>query len=146
MTILYVLDADIISALARNPRGSVAKRIAEVGADAIGVGAVTAAKLRYGCAKKKSRKPAAQIEVILSNLTILALDVPQTPNMAGFRAELEAIGKTIGPNGLLIEAHARTLDAVLVTANGRKFNRIRGLKVENWLREDARESPFRTLN
>lgn len=60
--------------------------------------------------------------------------------------ELEAIGKTIGPNGLLIEAHARTLDAVLVTANGRKFNRIRGLKVENWLREDARESPFRTLN
>ena len=60
--------------------------------------------------------------------------------------ELEAIGKTIGPNDLLIAAHARALDAVLVTANGREFNRVRGLKVENWLREDARESPFRTLN
>lgn len=96
MTILYVLDADIISALARNPRGSVAKRIAEVGADAIGVGAVTAAKLRYGCAKKKSRKPAAQIEVILSNLTILALDVPQTPNMAGFARNLRLLARQLG--------------------------------------------------
>ncbi len=85
-----------ISALARNPRGSVAKRIAEVGADAIGVGAVTAAKLRYGCAKKKSRKPAAQIEVILSNLTILALDVPQTPNMAGFARNLRLLARQLG--------------------------------------------------
>ena len=52
MTILHVLDADIISALARNPRGSVAKRIAEVGADAIGVSVVTAYEPRYGCANR----------------------------------------------------------------------------------------------
>ena len=135
-----------ISALARNPRGSVAKRIAEVGADAIGVGAVTADEPRYGCAKKKSRKPAAQIEVILGTLTVLALDLPADAEYGGIRAELEAIGKAIGPNDLLIAAHARALDAALVTTNEREFNRIRGLKVENWLREDARESPFRTLN
>ena len=146
MTILYVLDTNIISALARNPRGSVAKHIAKVGADTVGVGVVTAAKLRYGCAKKKSRKPAAQIEVILSALTVLALDVPADAEYGGIRAELEAIGKTIGPNDILIAAHARALDAVLVTANEREFNRVRGLKVENWLREDARESPFRTMN
>ena len=112
MTILHVLDADIISAfrpLARNPRGSVAKRIAEVGADAIGVGAVTAASCATVAQKRNLENPPRKIEVILSNLTILALDVPQTPNMAGFARKLEAIGKTIGPNGLLIEAHARTL-------------------------------------
>ena len=115
-------------------------------ADTVGVSVVTAAKLRYGCAKKKSRKPAAQIEVIPGTLTVLALDASADAEYGGIRAELEAIGKTIGPNDLLIAAHARALDAVLVTANGREFNRVRGLKVENWLREDARESPFRTMN
>ena len=146
MTILYILDTNIISALARNPQGSVADHIAKVGADTVGVSVVTAAELRYGCAKKKSRRLTAQIEVILSTLTVLALDLPADAEYGGIRAELEAIGKTIGPNDLLIAAHARALDAVLVTANEREFNRVRGLKVENWLREDARESPFRTLN
>lgn len=47
MTILYVLDADIISALARNPQGSVAKHI--VGVDTVGVSVVTAAQVRYDC-------------------------------------------------------------------------------------------------
>lgn len=96
MTILHLLDADIISALARNPRGSVAKHIAKVGADTVGVGVVTADEPRYGCAKEKSRKPAAQIEVILSTLTILALDVPQTPNMAGFARNLRLLARQLG--------------------------------------------------
>ena len=146
MTILYVLDTNIISALARNPQGSVAKHIAKVGADTIGVSIITAAELRYGCAKKGSRKLIAQIEVILGALRVLALDVPADAEYGGIRAELEAIGKTIGPNDLLIAAHARALGAVLVTANEREFNRVRGLKVENWLRENARENPFRTMN
>ena len=146
MTILHVLDTNIISALARNPRGSAAKYIAKVGADAIGVSVIAAAELRYGCAKKGSRKLIAQIEVILGALKVLALDVPADTEYGGIRAELEAIGKTIGPNDLLIAAHARALGAVLVTANEREFNRVRGLKVENWLKEIAHENPFRTMN
>ena len=50
MTILYVLGTNIISALARNPQGPVAKHIAKVGADTVGVSVVTAAELRYDCA------------------------------------------------------------------------------------------------
>jgi tRNA(fMet)-specific endonuclease VapC len=38
----------------------------------------------------------------------------------------------IGANDLLIAAHARTLKLVLVTNNTREFNRVPGLKVENW--------------
>ena len=39
--------------------------------------------------------------MILSTLTVLALDVPADAEYGGIRAELEAIGKTIGPNDLL---------------------------------------------
>src|SRR3546814_5593382 len=48
---LYMLDTNTVSELARNPQGSVAARIAEVGPDAICVSIITAAELRYGCAR-----------------------------------------------------------------------------------------------
>lgn len=146
MTISHVLDTCIISALARSPQGSVAKHIAKVGADAVGVSVTAAAELRYGCAKERARKLIAQIDAILGTLRVLAMDVPADAEYGGIRAELEAIGKTIGPNDLLVAAQVRSLGAVLVTANEREFNRVRGLKVEYWLRENARENPFRTMN
>jgi tRNA(fMet)-specific endonuclease VapC len=43
-------------------------------------------------------------------------------------------GKTIGPYDLLIAAHARQIDAVLVTNNEREFSRVPGLSLQNWLK------------
>lgn len=128
-----MLDTNIVSALARDPRGVVAQQIARVGADAICVSIITAAELRYGCAKKGSPRLLAQIEAILGSMEIIALDVPADGEYGGIRAELEAAGKTIGPNDLFIAAHAYALGAVLVTANSGELKRIRGLRVENWL-------------
>lgn len=130
---LYMLDTNIISDLARNPSGPVARHIADVGPEGICVSIITAAELRYGCAKKGSPRLLAQIESILEGVQVLALDVPVDVEYGGIRAELEATGQPIGPNDLLIAAHAYALDAVLVTANVREFTRIRALKVENWL-------------
>jgi len=128
-----MLDTNIVSELARNPQGAVAKRIADVGPDTICVSIITAAELRYGCAKKGSPRLLAQIEAILGSVQILALDVPADAEYGAIRAELEAASKPIGPNDLFIAAHAYALEAVLVTANVGEFSRVRALKVENWL-------------
>ncbi len=48
------------------------------------------------------------------------------------RADLERKGVSIGPLDLLIAAHARSLDATLVTANAGEFKRVKGLKVQIW--------------
>ncbi len=128
-----MLDTNIVSELARNPHGAVVRRIAEVGPDAICVSIITAAELRYGCAKKGSPKLLAQIEAILESVQVIAFDVPADTEYGGIRAELEAAGKPIGPNDLFIAAHAYALGAVLVTANTDEFTRIRALQVENWL-------------
>jgi tRNA(fMet)-specific endonuclease VapC len=93
-----MLDTNIVSELARNPQGAVARHIAEVGPDAVCVSIITAAELRYGCAKKGSVKLLAQIEAILGSIAILALDVPADTEYGGIRAELEAAGKPIGAN------------------------------------------------
>jgi len=47
--------------------------------------------------------------------------------------QLERAGNTIGANDLLIAAHARTLDLTLVTHKLREFERVPGLRLEDWL-------------
>lgn len=128
-----MLDTNIVSELARNPQGHISERIAEVGPDAICVSIIVAAELRFGCAKKGSAKLSAQIDAILESMPVLALDVPVDAEYGRIRDELESAGTPIGPNDMLIAAHALTLGAVIVTANFREFNRVRGLSVQNWI-------------
>lgn len=128
-----MLDTNIVSALSRNPQGGIAQQIAEVGPDAICVSIITAAELHFGCVKKGSAKLQAQIEAILDSVQVLALDTPADREYGRIRAELEAAGTPIGPNDMLIAAHALAQEAVLVTANSGEFSRVRGLQVENWL-------------
>lgn len=128
----YMLDTNVISALMRDPKGIVAERIADVGPEAICVSIVTASELRYGGAKKGSATLQQRIEAILGSVDIIPLDVPTDAHYGAIRAELDAAGTPIGPNDLLIAAHALGLDAVLVTANTGEFERVRGLQVQNW--------------
>ena len=128
-----MLDTDIVSDLVRSPQGRVFDRIAALGSDAMCISIVTAAELRYGCAKKGSPRLLAQVEAILASIAILPFDVPADTEYGDLRAEMEAAGKPIGPNDLLIAAHACALGATLVTANISEFERVRGLRVDNWL-------------
>jgi tRNA(fMet)-specific endonuclease VapC len=66
-------------------------------------------------------------------IEVLPLEVPADAEYGGIRSELEAAGKPIGGNDLLIAAHAYATGATIVTANSGEFKRIRGLNVENWL-------------
>ena len=129
----YMLDTNIVSDLIRNPQGKVAKRIAKLGEDNICTTIIVAAELRYGCAKSGSKRLLKAVEDLLSEMNVLPFEVPADTEYGGIRAELEAGGKPIGGNDLLIAAHAYATGATIVTANLNEFKRIRGLKVENWL-------------
>lgn len=129
----YLLDTNIISELMRNPQGRVAKRIAKVGEHRICTSIIVAAELRYGCAKSGSARLTKAVEHLLGEIDVLPFDVPADAEYGVIRSQLEAAGKAIGGNDLLIAAHAKTAGATLVTGNTSEFERIRGLKVENWL-------------
>jgi tRNA(fMet)-specific endonuclease VapC len=129
----YMLDTNIISDLIRNPQGKAAKRIAKVGEDNICTSIIVAAELRYGCAKSGSDRLRKVVEDLLGEIDVLPLEIPADSEYGGIRAELEAAGRPIGGNDLLIAAHAYATGAIIVTANADEFKRVRGLKVENWL-------------
>lgn len=130
---LYLLDTIIISDLIKNPQGKTAHRIAEVGEDKVCTSIIVAAELRHGCAKSGSKRWIKAVEALLGELTVLPFDVPADSEYGGIRAKLEAAGRPIGGNDLLITAQAGSIEAVVVTANTDKFQRVRSLKVENWL-------------
>lgn len=129
----YLLDTNILSDLIRNPQGRAAKRIAKVGEDNVCTSIIVAAELRYGCAKSGSRRLIEAVEELLSEIDILPFDVPADATYGMIRTALEASGKPIGGNDLLIAAHAQAIAATIVTANEGEFQRVHGLKVENWL-------------
>jgi tRNA(fMet)-specific endonuclease VapC len=128
-----MLDTNIISDLIRNPQGRAAKRIAKAGEESICTSIVVAAELRYGCAKRGSERLLKAVEGLLAEIEILPMDIPTDDEYGKIRSELEAAGKPIGSNDLLIAAHARAVGATIVTADTGEFKRVRGLKVENWL-------------
>jgi tRNA(fMet)-specific endonuclease VapC len=132
---LYLLDTNIISELVRRPRGQVASRIAEVGEGSICTSIVVAAELRYGAARSESKRLSERVDLLLSALEILPLKPPADRRYAALRSHLTRQGAPIGPNDLLIAAHALAADLTLVTANTRAFERVPSLRVENWLLE-----------
>jgi len=129
----YLLDTNIISDLVRNPQGKAAQSIVKVGENNICTSIIVAAELRYGCAKSRSKRLLKAVEDILGEIAVLPFDVPADADYGGIRSELEAVGKPIGSNDLLIAAHAHAVGATIVTANADEFKRVKGLSVENWL-------------
>jgi tRNA(fMet)-specific endonuclease VapC len=95
---------------------------------------IVACELRYGAAKRGSRRLTKQVEAVLGALTIRSLESDVERVYATIRAALEKKGTPIGAHDMLIAAHARALDAVCVTNNVAEFKRVPALRVENWLK------------
>src|SRR5215218_3910125 len=129
----YLLDTNILSDLLRNPAGRAARRLAGVGEAVVCTSIVVACELRYGAAKKGSPQLSERVEILLQSLEVLPLDKEADRHYAGTRSHLDRLGRPIGPNDLLIAAHALALDLTLVTDNVEEFARVANLSVENWL-------------
>lgn len=130
----YLLDANVISALVIDPRGPVAAEIGRVGEENIFTSIIVRAEILFGLRKRQSEELNRKVGAILQRIYVASLELPADEFYARIRAQLSAEGRIIGPNDLLIAAHAMALDAVLVSDNVKEFSRIPGLKLENWIR------------
>jgi tRNA(fMet)-specific endonuclease VapC len=94
---------------------------------------IVASELRFGAAKIRSKRLTAQLEAVLFVLEILPLEEPADRRCGELRVHLERQGTPIGPNDMLIAAHALAVGLTVVTDSVRVFSRVPGLHVENWL-------------
>ena len=63
---------------------------------------------------------------------VTGLDEDAALHYAEIRADLEKRGAMMGANDRFIAAHARVLGLTLVTNNTAEFDRVKGLRIENW--------------
>ena len=107
--------------------------IAHHGEQSVATSVVVASELRFGAMKRGSERLTAQLNIVLGELEILPLEPPADLRYAELRNSLERAGTPIGPNDMLIAAHARALDLILVTGNTREFVRVPMLSAVDWL-------------
>ena len=129
----YLLDANALSDIIRNPRGRVAMRAREVWSSTC-TSIVAAAELRYGVMKGGSDQVKSRVEDLLDSLMVLPFESPADRRYGELRADLEKRGRPISANDMLIAAHALAEDCVVVTDSVREFERVPDLKIENWQR------------
>jgi tRNA(fMet)-specific endonuclease VapC len=95
---------------------------------------VTVAELLHGAEKSQyPEKTLHTVENFISRLVVLDYDYSAAGQYGDIRANLERKGTPIGVNDLHIAAHARSRGLILVTNNLREFERVEGLRVENWV-------------
>ncbi len=136
---IYLLDTSILIYLIKNQPPSIAHRVNALRAeDRLCMSFVTWAELLKG-AERSTRKQEA-----LKRLDVLARQVqviyPNSSAICRAYAEqfmrLKEAGTLIGANDLWIACHALAEDATLVTHNTREFERVGGLRIEDWFTEN----------
>ncbi len=129
----YMLDTNICIYVLKNRPASLKDRFNSL-ADQLCVSAVTVGELIYGAEKsQRSVENLAVVETFTARLEVLAFGARAASHFGQIRAALERIGKPIGAYDMMIGAHARSEGLMLVTNNLREFERIDGLRSENWV-------------
>ena len=129
----YMLDTNIaIYVIKRKPFDLLA--VFNQHAGHMCISSITLAELLHGV--QKSQQPERnleQVEDFVSRLQTLDYGLKAAAHYGDIRTKLERKGKPIGVNDLHIAAHARSEGLTLVTNNQPEFERIEGLRVDNWL-------------
>ena len=98
------------------------------------ISAVTFGELIYGAEKSSQpERNLIDIEGIAARLEVLSFNELAATHFGQLRTELASAGTPIGPYDQMIAGHARALGLVLVTNNIDEFDRVPGLRLENWV-------------
>ena len=138
---MYLLDTNICIYIIKKKPVDVLRTLKTKSRKDIYISSITIAELEYGVAKSRfpERNKIALIE-FLSIFNILPFDDTDAVNFGITKTNLEKGGKTVGSMDLLIAAQAITKRLILVTNNTKEFERVEGLKMENWVKEYKRDS------
>lgn len=128
----YLLDTDIVIYTIKE-RPARVREAFNRHAEEIAMSAVTLGELVFGAQKSQQREANLRVvEGMAARLAVLPFDASAAMHFGQLRAELASAGRTIGPYAMMIAAHARSCGLVLVTNNLREFERVAGLRLENW--------------
>lgn len=131
---LFLLDTNICSYILKRHPATVKARFDEVGDENLLLSTIVLAELYYGAARHPQGEIIRrEIDDFASRLALIPWDDAAADHYGDIRSKLEKQGTPIGAMDMLIAAHARSLDATLVSNNTRHFRQVPGLRWVDWV-------------
>jgi tRNA(fMet)-specific endonuclease VapC len=128
----YLLDTNLCIRVLRDRPASLRRRFNKE-ADGLCISTIVLTELLHGAAKSaRPDENRREVERFAMRLEVLPFDAAAAAHAAEIRADLERRGQAIGGYDLLIAGHARSQGLVVVTGNLGEFNRVDGLRCEDW--------------
>ncbi len=129
----FLLDTNIIIYTIKNRPSQVRDRF-RAHDGRMGISTVTLGELVFGAERSSQpRKNLDDIEAFVARVEVLPFDDPAAYHFGQIRADLYNRGQPIGPFDMMIAGHARSRGLILVTNNAAEFERVPGLRIENWV-------------
>ncbi len=130
---MYLLDTNIcIFAIKKRPE-SVLKKLKEKISDGIYISSLTVAELEFGVENsQKIENNRIALLKFLSIFNILNFDDSDAIDYGRLKTDLRKQGRIIGPIDMLLAAQALNKELIFVTNNVKEFERVKGLKIEDW--------------
>ena len=129
----YMLDTNICIHVMKTYPPQVREKFNAL-AEQLCISSITLGELHYGAQKSaRCAENLTAIEHFVARLEVLPFADKAAVHYGQLRAELERAGTPCGPHDMQIGAHARSEGLIVVTNNRREFDRMPGLRVENWL-------------
>lgn len=129
----YLLDTCTVSDFVKGQPGVMA-RIKATSPSQIVVSALTRMEIDYGLAlnSQRARKLAPVLDAFFSVVSTVPFEEADARASAAIRAALKTQGEPVGAYDVLIAGTGVARGLILVTSNVSEFNRVSGLRVENW--------------
>ncbi|QQO07661.1 type II toxin-antitoxin system tRNA(fMet)-specific endonuclease VapC [Breznakiella homolactica] len=131
---MYLLDTNICIYIIKEQPEAVLKNLRKKRSKGMAISSITLAELEYGVENSKyPEKNKIALIKFLSIISILPFDAKAAEAYGKIKADLKRRGCIIRPLDILIAAHAKSEDLILVTNNSKEFERVEDLKIENWV-------------
>jgi len=132
--IRYLLDTNICIYLIKKHPPEVLARFQQIQLKQLHIPTITLFELYYGIEKNNSQqRNLAALENFIAPLTVIDFTLDAAKKAAKIRNNLQKLGTPIGAYDIQIAAIALSLNMTLLTNNTREFERVKGLKLENWV-------------
>ena len=130
----YLLDTNICIYIKNHRPAEVLARFSKLPPGKVAMSSITYGELCFGAEKSSKTKESLYIlEQLIALIPVLPLDESASIQYGKIRQHLQTSGKLIGNNDLWIAAHALASKLTLITNNVAEFERVPGLRVENWV-------------
>jgi tRNA(fMet)-specific endonuclease VapC len=133
----YLLDTNVCINFLNGRSNNIRNELERHSPQEIFLCSIVVAELYYGSIK--SARPVENIQRIahfIDHFVSLPFDNHASRVYGEIRSVLETSGQPIGPMDLLIASIAVSHNLVLITHNTREFDRIKGLKINDWEKDN----------